>query len=60
MAEGLINDALTHKIIGCAMQVHNSLGSGFQETIYQNALELELNFNNIPFARGKGNVYLLS
>jgi len=31
-------DDLTHKIIGCAMQVHNSLGNGFQEFIYQRAL----------------------
>jgi hypothetical protein len=26
---------LTGKIIGCAMEVHNLLGSGFQEVIYQ-------------------------
>jgi GxxExxY protein len=32
-----IND-LTHQIIGCAMQVHNTLGSGFQEVIYQRAM----------------------
>lgn len=25
---------LTHKIIGCAMQVHRVLGNGFQEVIY--------------------------
>lgn len=35
MSEGLINDDLTHKIIGCAMKVHSSLGSGFHEVIYQ-------------------------
>jgi len=33
---------LTHKIIGCAIQVHSFLGNGFQEVIYQRALALEL------------------
>ena len=33
---------LTGKIIGCAMEVHNELGNGFQEVIYQRALEIEM------------------
>lgn len=33
---------LTHKIIGCAYKVHNVLGSGFLEKVYENALKLEL------------------
>jgi len=33
---------ITHKIIGCAMDVHNEIGSGFQEQIYQKSLALEL------------------
>ena len=36
------NNAITHKIIGCAMQVHRTLGNGFQEVIYQRALAIEL------------------
>ena len=32
---------LTHKIIGCAMEVHNQMGNGFQEVIYQRALVVE-------------------
>lgn len=32
---------LTGKIIGCAMEVHNAMGNGFQEVIYQRALEYE-------------------
>lgn len=42
---------LTHKIIGCAMTVHNTLGNGFQEVIYQRALSIELNYNNIEHVR---------
>ena len=42
---------LTHKIIGCAMQVHNILGSGFQEVIYQRALALELEHAGLSFVR---------
>jgi GxxExxY protein len=33
---------ITHKIIGCAMQVHSFLGNGYQEAIYQRALAIEL------------------
>ena len=35
-------DDLTHKVIGCAYTVHNVLGSGFLEKVYENALKLEL------------------
>lgn len=41
--------ALTSRIIGCAMTVHQTLGNGFQELIYQRALELEA--EDIPFER---------
>lgn len=44
---------ITHKIIGCAMQVHNTLGNGFQELIYQRALAIELSFNGLTFEREK-------
>lgn len=36
-----IND-LTYKVIGCAYKVHNVLGSGFLEKVYENSLKLEL------------------
>ena len=40
--EKLLPDSeITRKIIGCAMTVHSTLGNGFQELIYQKALELE-------------------
>jgi GxxExxY protein len=44
-------DKLTHKIIGCAMEVHNQLGNGFQEVVYQRALSIELNLNQIEHQR---------
>lgn len=42
---------LTQKIIGCAMEVHNTLGNGFQEVIYQRALEIELKEAGLHYAR---------
>jgi GxxExxY protein len=38
---------LTHTIIGCAYKVHNVLGPGFLEKIYENALKIELSKLNI-------------
>lgn len=43
--------ALTAKIIGCAMAVHKVLGNGFQEVIYQRALEIEMRLAGIKFNR---------
>ncbi len=44
-------EELTHKIIGCAMRVHSALGNGFQEVIYQRALEIEMADSGISFSR---------
>jgi GxxExxY protein len=44
-------DELTYKIIGCAMKVHNTLGNGFQEVIYQRCLAIELAKLDINFVR---------
>ena len=38
---------LTAKIIECAYKVHNTLGFGFLESVYQNALFIELTKNNL-------------
>ena len=35
-------DEITYWVNGCAMKVHNTLGNGFQEVIYQRCLEIEL------------------
>jgi GxxExxY protein len=51
-------EEITKKIIGCAMKVHSSLGSGFQELIYQRALAIEFRYNDISFEREKEmNIY---
>ena len=42
---------LTHKIIGCAMEVHNQLGNGFQEVIYQRSLAIEFGLQGLSFQR---------
>jgi len=37
-----IHSEITQKIIGCAMKVHNTLGTGFQEVIIsESGIELE-------------------
>src|ERR1019366_5533997 len=42
---------LTRIIIGCAMSVHSKLGNGFQEVIYQRALEKELKIAGLDYSR---------
>lgn len=42
---------LTSKIIKCAMNVHSVLGNGFQEVIYQRALEIEMREAELSFDR---------
>ena len=44
-------DNITYVINGCAMQVHNTLGNGFQEVIYQRCLAFELEKEGLSFAR---------
>jgi len=42
---------ITEKIIGRSMEVHNQLGCGFQEVIYQRALAIEFQKIELVFAR---------
>lgn len=49
----LEHEELTDKIIGCAVEVHKKLGPGFIESIYENALIIELQRKGLQFERQK-------
>ena len=42
-------DTRTHEIIGAAMEVHNHMGPGLLEAVYQECLEIEFELRNILF-----------
>ncbi len=47
----ILYEDITRKIIASAMKVHSALGNGFQEVIYQRAMEIEMQFEKLLFAR---------
>ncbi|MFZ0546118.1 MAG: GxxExxY protein [Candidatus Promineifilaceae bacterium] len=49
----VIHKELSYTIIGAAMEVHNVLGPGFLEAVYQSALAHELSLREIPFEQQK-------
>ena len=44
---------LTGKIIGAAMEVHSTIGCGFLESVYEEALASEFSLREVPFERQK-------
>lgn len=48
---GLLYKEESYKIIGAAMEVHRELGKGFLESVYQEAIEIELTALQIPFRK---------
>ena len=47
----LPDNALTHRVIGCAIEVHRQLGPGLLESVYETCLCEELALAGIPFLR---------
>ena len=52
-ADGLLYKDLTGKIIGAAMDVHSTLGCGFLESVYEEALAVEFGLRRVRFERQK-------
>lgn len=50
---GLLYKNESFKIIGAALEVHKTLGCGFIEVVYQEALEEEFKKRGIPYEREK-------
>ena len=46
-------DLLTERIIACSYRVHSKLGPGFNENVYQNALEIDLKKESLRFETEK-------
>ena len=44
---------ISEQVISCAFEVSNTLGAGFIEKVYENALCVELRRAGIPFSRQK-------
>ena len=47
----ILYEDITKRIISAAMKVHTKLGNGFQEVIYQRAMEIEMPIENLSFQR---------
>jgi GxxExxY protein len=47
----LAYEDLTYRIIGAAMEVHKTLGPGFLESVYEEAMTVEFGLQNIRFQR---------
>lgn len=53
MDEDFLYEKETYQIIGAMLEVHKTLGCGFLEAVYQEALSIEFEKQNIPFVKEK-------
>ena len=44
-------DTLSSKVIGCAFSVSNSMGCGYLEKVYENALAVELRYTGMAYSQ---------
>jgi GxxExxY protein len=44
-------DQLAHAVIGAAIQVHRALGPGYIESVYEEAMCVEMDFQTVPYQR---------
>lgn len=49
----LLFETESKKLLGLALQLHREMGCGFKEKVYQDAFEIILQENNIPYEREK-------
>ena len=49
----IVHKEESYRIIGAAFKVYNTLGHGFLEAVYQEALEIEFQHQGIPYEREK-------
>jgi GxxExxY protein len=49
MTHEIPHQDMTYEIIGAAMEVHSEIGPGYNEEVYQKALEIELRDRKIEF-----------
>jgi GxxExxY protein len=51
--KNILYKELSQKILGMAFNVHNILGPGLLESVYEGAIAVELKYSGIPFCRQK-------
>jgi GxxExxY protein len=51
--QGFLHKDLTEKIIGAAMEVYKTLHRGFLESVYEEAMAIELDLQKVPFEKQK-------
>lgn len=49
----ILHKELSYRVVGCAQRVHATIGNGFPEHIYHQAMETELRLSGIPFETEK-------